>query len=103
MILDDYYASLYTWKYTCIMTTNGYLSMFCLRQDIIHCHDWSSAPVSWLFKEQYMHYGLSKARVVFTIHNLEFGAPLIGRAMLYSDKATTVSNLILLKALPFMI
>ncbi|PIN08580.1 Starch synthase [Handroanthus impetiginosus] len=59
--------------------------------DIIHCHDWSSAPVSWLFKEQYMHYGLSKARVVFTIHNLEFGAGLIGKAMAYSDKATTVS------------
>ncbi|XP_027086051.2 starch synthase 3, chloroplastic/amyloplastic-like [Coffea arabica] len=59
--------------------------------DIIHCHDWSSAPVAWLFKEQYMHYGLSKARIVFTIHNLEFGAHLIGKAMAYTDKATTVS------------
>lgn len=59
--------------------------------DIIHCHDWSSAPVSWLFKDHYKHYGLSKARVVFTIHNLEFGAQLIGKAMAYSDKATTVS------------
>ena len=61
-------------------------------QDIIHCHDWSSAPVAWLFKDHYMHYGLSKARVVFTIHNLEFGAPLIEKAMTYSDKATTVST-----------
>lgn len=60
--------------------------------DIIHCHDWSSAPVSWLFKDHYMHYGLSKARVVFTIHNLEFGAHSIGKAMAYSDKATTVSH-----------
>ncbi|KAL6573848.1 Soluble starch synthase 3, chloroplastic/amyloplastic [Orobanche hederae] len=60
--------------------------------DIIHCHDWSSAPVAWLFKEHYMHYGLSKARVVFTIHNLEFGAALIGKAMTFSDKATTVSS-----------
>ncbi|GFP91981.1 soluble starch synthase 3 chloroplastic/amyloplastic [Phtheirospermum japonicum] len=59
--------------------------------DIIHCHDWSSAPVAWLFKEHYRHYGLSKARVVFTIHNLEFGAALIGKAMAFSDKATTVS------------
>ncbi|KAL9146664.1 hypothetical protein ABFS82_13G124900 [Erythranthe guttata] len=59
--------------------------------DIIHCHDWSSAPVAWLFKEHYMHYGLSKARVVFTIHNLEFGANLIRKAMEFSDKATTVS------------
>uniref|UniRef100_A0A2P2LB39 starch synthase n=3 Tax=Rhizophora mucronata TaxID=61149 RepID=A0A2P2LB39_RHIMU len=59
--------------------------------DIIHCHDWSSAPVAWLFKDNYKHYGLSKARIVFTIHNLEFGASNIGKAMLYSDKATTVS------------
>lgn len=65
---------------------------FCWYQDIIHCHDWSSAPVAWLFKEQYMHYGLSKARLVFTIHNLEFGAQLIGKAMAFSDKATTVSS-----------
>ncbi|KAF5472783.1 hypothetical protein F2P56_009472 [Juglans regia] len=60
--------------------------------DIIHCHDWSSAPVTWLFKDHYMHYSLSKARVVFTIHNLEFGAGLIGKAMAYTDKATTVSH-----------
>ncbi|KAK2447829.1 starch synthase 3, chloroplastic/amyloplastic [Trifolium repens] len=59
--------------------------------DIIHCHDWSSAPVAWLFKEQYTHYGLSKARAVFTIHNLEFGAGLIAKAMAFADKATTVS------------
>lgn len=39
-----------------------------------------------------MHYGLSKARVVFTIHNLEFGAQFIGKAMTYADKATTVSD-----------
>uniref|UniRef100_A0A7N0UI48 starch synthase n=1 Tax=Kalanchoe fedtschenkoi TaxID=63787 RepID=A0A7N0UI48_KALFE len=60
--------------------------------DIIHCHDWTSAPVSWLFKDHYKQYGLNKTRVVFTIHNLEFGAALIGKAMTYSDKATTVSN-----------
>ncbi|KAK7303299.1 hypothetical protein RJT34_14202 [Clitoria ternatea] len=59
--------------------------------DIIHCHDWSSAPVAWLFKDHYTHYGLSKARVVFTIHNLEFGAHFIGKAMASTDKATTVS------------
>ncbi|OIW18437.1 hypothetical protein TanjilG_13189 [Lupinus angustifolius] len=59
--------------------------------DILHCHDWSSAPVAWLFKEQYINYGLSKARVVFTIHNLEFGAHFIGKAMAHTDKATTVS------------
>lgn len=62
-------------------------------QDIIHCHDWSSAPVAWLFKEQYAQNGLSNGRVVFTIHNLEFGAHHIGKAMARCDKATTVSDL----------
>ncbi|KAH7365325.1 hypothetical protein KP509_18G020900 [Ceratopteris richardii] len=62
------------------------------RPDIIHCHDWSSAPVSWLFKEQYKQSNLADARVVFTIHNLEFGTALIGKAMAFADKATTVSE-----------
>ncbi|GLT52638.1 hypothetical protein SLA2020_259660 [Shorea laevis] len=69
-----------------------YLQQDGFHPDIIHCHDWSSAPVASLFKDHYMHYGLSKARVVFTIHNLEFGAHFIGKAMAYSDKATTVSH-----------
>ncbi|KAK4764746.1 hypothetical protein SAY86_025836 [Trapa natans] len=60
--------------------------------DIIHCHDWSSAPVAWLYKDHYTHNVLSKARIVFTIHNLEFGAHLIGKAMTFSDMATTVSH-----------
>ncbi|XP_006652851.1 starch synthase 3, chloroplastic/amyloplastic-like [Oryza brachyantha] len=59
--------------------------------DIIHCHDWSSAPVAWLFKGQYANNELSNGRVVFTIHNLEFGAHHIGKAMAHCDKATTVS------------
>ncbi|PKA53519.1 Soluble starch synthase 3, chloroplastic/amyloplastic [Apostasia shenzhenica] len=62
------------------------------RPDILHCHDWSSAPVAWLFKENYMHYGIGNARVIFTIHNLEFGIGQIARAMVYADRATTVSN-----------
>ncbi|KAE8664462.1 Starch synthase 3 [Hibiscus syriacus] len=63
-----------------------------IHPDIIHVHDWSSAPVAWLFKDHYMHYGLCKSRVVFTIHNLEFGAHFIAKAMAYTDKATTVSH-----------
>uniref|UniRef100_A0A3B6DJ37 starch synthase n=2 Tax=Triticum aestivum TaxID=4565 RepID=A0A3B6DJ37_WHEAT len=59
--------------------------------DIIHCHDWSSAPVAWLYKQQYVHNGLPNGRVVFTIHNLEFGVHHIGKAMAHCDKATTVS------------
>ncbi|CAD6265973.1 unnamed protein product [Miscanthus lutarioriparius] len=60
--------------------------------NIIHCHDWSSSPVAWLYKENYAQSSLANARVVFTIHNLEFGAHYIGKAMRYCDKATTVSN-----------
>ncbi|XP_025819872.1 starch synthase 3, chloroplastic/amyloplastic-like [Panicum hallii] len=59
---------------------------------ILHCHDWSSAPVAWLYKENYAQSSLANAGVVFTIHNLEFGAHYIGKAMRYCDKATTVSN-----------
>lgn len=64
--------------------------MFLFLQDIIHCHDWSSAPVAWLYKEQYALNGLGNGRIVFTIHNLEFGAHHIGKAMAHCDKATTV-------------
>ncbi|XP_066349467.1 starch synthase 3, chloroplastic/amyloplastic-like [Miscanthus floridulus] len=60
--------------------------------DIIHCHDWSSAPVAWLYKEQYALNGLGNGRIVFTIHNLEFGAHHISKAMAHCDKATTVSD-----------
>ncbi|XP_024543721.1 starch synthase 3, chloroplastic/amyloplastic-like [Selaginella moellendorffii] len=62
------------------------------RPDIIHCHDWSTAPVAWLFQESYKHYALSNARIVFTIHNLEFGIAQVGKAMASSNMATTVSH-----------
>ncbi|XP_047164111.1 starch synthase 3, chloroplastic/amyloplastic-like [Vigna umbellata] len=68
-----------------------YLFQAGFHPDIIHCHDWSSAPVTWLCKEQYRQCSLSKAGVVFTVHNIECGAQLIGKAMAYTDKATTVS------------
>lgn len=41
------------------------------RPDIVHCHDWQSAPCAWL------DHGSSK--VAFTIHNLNYGADLIGQ------------------------
>uniref|UniRef100_A0ACD5ZXS8 Uncharacterized protein n=1 Tax=Avena sativa TaxID=4498 RepID=A0ACD5ZXS8_AVESA len=53
---------------------------------ILHCHDWSGAPVAWLYKEHYAQSRLASARVVFTIHNLEFGAHYIGKAMTYFRK-----------------
>jgi glycogen synthase len=59
-------------------------------QDILHCHDWSSAPAAWMYWEKYHSNGMPNPRVVFTIHNLEFGVAQIGRAMAAANKATTV-------------
>ncbi|KAL4419296.1 hypothetical protein ABPG77_001628 [Micractinium sp. CCAP 211/92] len=51
--------------------------------DIVHCHDWQSAPVAWLDH--------GSAKCAFTIHNLNYGADLIGQAMAACEVATTVS------------
>ena len=59
--------------------------------DIIHCHDWSSASAARAYWQDYHHYGLWKPKVVFTIHNLEFGAAAIGDAAMNAQKFTTVS------------
>ena len=60
--------------------------------DIIHCHDWQTAPVAKCYWEDYHNYGLSNPRIVFTIHNLDFGQDLIREAMDYSQIGTTVSR-----------
>ena len=49
----------------------------------MHCHDWPTAPVTYA--------GIGNAKAVFTIHNLNYGQDLIGRAMQASSVATTVS------------
>ena len=53
------------------------------RPNIVHAHDWPTAPMSFG--------NLTSARSVFTIHNLNYGADLIGRAMGGAAVATTVS------------
>ena len=60
--------------------------------DIIHCHDWQTAPVAKVYWEDYHNYGLGNPRVVFTIHNLDFGQSLIREAMDYCQIGTTVSR-----------
>jgi hypothetical protein len=87
------------WIVTCFspftsVTRVNTFNLLSLWQHILHCHDWTSAPVAWLYKEHYAQSRLASARVVFTIHNLEFGAHYIGKAMTYCDKATTVSALL---------
>ena len=60
--------------------------------DIIHCHDWQTAPCARSYWEDYNPYGLSNPRVVFTIHNMNYGAELIKEALTYSQVGTTVSR-----------
>lgn len=60
--------------------------------DIIHCHDWQTAPCAKSFWQDYQPFGLSNPRVVFTIHNLNYGAELIEEAMSFAQVSTTVSR-----------
>ena len=59
--------------------------------DILHCHDWSTAYVSKTYWDDYHSYGLWKPKVVFTIHNLNYGKAKLSQAAYYSQKFTTVS------------
>ena len=60
--------------------------------DIIHCHDWQTAPCAKSYWEDSTAFGLSHPRVVFPIHNLNYGAALLKEAMTYSQASTTVSR-----------
>jgi starch synthase len=61
-----------------------YLRVRNVQPDILHCHDWQSATASWGERP-------NNAKVAFTIHNLNYGADLVGRAMATCEVATTVS------------
>jgi starch synthase len=60
--------------------------------DIIHIHDWQTAPVAKFLAEDYAPYGLDNPKVIFTIHNLHYGQALIADAMNNCSIATTVSR-----------
>ena len=60
--------------------------------DIIHIHDWQTAPVAKFLAEDYAPYGLDNPKVIFTIHNLHYGQALIADAMHHCAIATTVSR-----------
>jgi len=38
--------------------------------DILHCHDWQTALVPVLLYEMYQHYGMTRPRVCYTLHNV---------------------------------
>lgn len=43
-----------------------------LQPDIIHLHDWQSAVIAPLYYDIYNSLGLTKPKIVFTIHNIEY-------------------------------
>lgn len=43
-----------------------------LHPDIIHLHDWQTAACAPLFKDIYKPLGYNSAKIVFTIHNIEY-------------------------------
>ena len=55
--------------------------------DVIHAHDWSTSHVCFARRDRLPE----NAATVLTIHNLQFGDDLIGRAMRKCTFATTVS------------
>jgi glycogen synthase len=60
--------------------------------DVIHCHDWQTAPVARLYWESYRHFGMPSTRIVFSIHTMHYGERLIAEAVRYSQRVTTVSR-----------
>ncbi|MDX9778869.1 MAG: glycogen/starch synthase [Patescibacteria group bacterium] len=49
------------------------LSLLKFQADIIHCHDWQAGLIPYYLKHDFKHSKtLSKARTIFTIHNLVF-------------------------------
>lgn len=43
-----------------------------LSPDIIHLHDWQTAAIAPLYYNVYQHMGLTKPKITFTIHNIEY-------------------------------
>ena len=62
----------------------AYIKTWAARPNVLHCHDWPTAPVTYGDK--------GSACAIFTIHNMSYGADLIARAMQACKVATTVSR-----------
>lgn len=43
-----------------------------IQPDIIHLHDWQTAPIAPLYYKMYQKMGLVKPKVAFTIHNIDY-------------------------------
>jgi len=82
-IYTDIYADRHRFGVFCGCALQYLLHQSPRRPDVFHCHDWQSAPVAFMDRQG--------AAAAFTIHNLNYGADLIGAAMAATDVATTVS------------
>jgi len=82
-IYTDIYSDYDRFGVLCSCALHYLLSESQKRPSLIHCHDWQSAPVAFMDRQ-----GVPCA---FTIHNMDFGADLIGRAVETSEASTTVS------------
>ena len=62
---------------------------------ILWCASWAAQDCAQAGacarRKEYHHYGLWRPKVVFTIHNAEYGLQRIGSAASYSQRFTTVS------------
>ncbi len=43
-----------------------------LNPDVIHLHDWETALIAPLYRDMYSKIGLTKPKIVFSIHNMEY-------------------------------
>lgn len=77
-------------------TTMEFLYKKQMQPDILHIHDWQSAIIAPLLYDMYKDMGLTKPKIVFTIHNVEYQGKctpveldrigLNGKALLTPDK-----------------
>ena len=61
--------------------------------DIIHCHDWPSAPACYLLKKEEQHRGFSKTKSVLTIHNIGYQGIFPLEDAIYLQPETDILNL----------
>ena len=80
-----------------------------LQLDILHLHDWQTAIIPVLYQDIYIPLGMHPAKIVFTIHNLEYqgkcsidnldkiglkGATYLNKAKLQDNKNPSTINLL---------
>ena len=60
--------------------------------DVLHCHDWPSAPACYLLKKEEMNRGFAETRSVLTIHNIGYQGIFPLEDAVYLQPETDVLN-----------